>query len=375
MKLSLHAAASVALSFGLLPSSANAQQRLFALHSAGEVSEVLQYDSTSASLVPVAMLPLAPGEIPRGLAFDPSTGDFIALTLSGVTAKLQRLDPATGQVTTICSLTAPLADGLDRRFDGTLVFEEGLDTLVLLDPVTCAVSRIPTASPIGVHTSEGSIAWDSRGLVAALGGDGTSQRLDPLDGSSQPFDAAMFSGTRALEVDVNGRVYFGQHDGALFWSGGQVGQSLPGNGMPIGGLAFTVPADGEGMSISCAGSPNSTGMPATIEALGSAAVAQADLELRCRSLPPQSFGIFVVGPNAGNMPLGSGVLCIAAPQQRYTQAILNADAAGQVRFGIDLSSLPNGNPVLPGSTYVFQYWHRDVPATSNLSPAIEIDFR
>ena len=374
MNITLPATVAVSLILGLLP-AANAQQRLYALDSTGQIAEVLQFSTTTASLSPIATLPLGTGELPRGLAFEPVTGDFFALTLSGANARIVRLDRVSGQLTTVCNINAPLADGLDRRFDGTLVFAESLDTLVLVDPATCAVARVPTDFPIGLHTSEGSVAWGPRGLVVALGGDGTNQRIDPLDGSSSPFGAALFSGTRALEVDTDGTIYYGQYDGSLFWSGVQLGQALPGTGVGMAGLAFSIASDGMGMSIACSGNPNSSGVSATIEALGSAAVVDGDLELRCRNLPPNTFGMFIVGPNAGSMPLGSGVLCIGQPQQRYNQSVQNAGVLGRVQFEIDLMALPNGAPVVPGSTYYFQYWHRDSPGTSNLSPALRMDFR
>ena len=94
----------------------------------------------------------------------------------------------------------------------------------------------------------------------------------------------------------------------------------------------------------------------------------ADLELLCRDLPSSSFGYFLVGPNAGSMPVGQGVLCIGAPQFRYSLFVQDSGAGGSVRFEIDLSALPNGAPVLAGDRYIFQYWHRDNGSTSNLSP-------
>ncbi|MEM9382041.1 MAG: hypothetical protein AAGB93_18945 [Planctomycetota bacterium] len=351
-----------------------AQQRLFALGSDGTLSEVVGFATTAGSLVPLASVPLPPGTLARGLAADPATGDLFVLTLAGTTASVLRVDPGSGQVTPVCSLAAPLADGLDARFDGWLVLQQTLDTLVLLHPTTCMTTLVPTAQPIGIHTSDGSVAFDRRGLVVALGADGTAQRIDPLDGTSSPFGAAVFSGSHSIEVDGN-EVYYGQFDGSLFASGAQLRQVLGGTGVSFAGLAFAEPADGAGMSIACAGQPNSTGGPATVEALGTAVVGEGDLELRCRTLPPNSFGYFLTGPNQGSVPVGSGVLCIAAPQQRYSLLDQNAGSSGTVRFSIDLAALPDGTPVLVGDTYLFQYWHRDSGATSNLSPALRVDFR
>lgn len=360
-----------------LAAPAGAQQRMYALDEAGMVSEVVGFGTTSASLVPLGSIQLTGSEITRGLAYDRSTDTLIALMFEIDTARLRRFDPATGQVTPLCSTTSSIPDGLDARFDGTLVFEEALQRLVLVEPDTCSFTRVAAASFLGVHTSDASVAFDQRGLVAALAADGTSQRIDPIDGASSPFAATLFGGARAIEVDTDGTVYYGLFDGSLFWSrpGGQVGQALPGGSSPLNGLALVDPADGLGMSIACDGQPNSTGRGATIEVLGTSAAAENDLELRCRHLPPGTFGIFVTGRTAGTTPVGSGVLCIGQPQVRYTNAVLSSNAAGEVRFPIDLTSLPNGAAVQAGETHLFQYWHRDVPGTSNLSAALSVDFR
>jgi len=354
---------------------ASAQQRLFTIDTTGQVSEVIGFQGGLGSLVPIASVPLPPLTITRGRAADRTTGDLFILMEGNNTTRIDRLDVATGQVTPLCSLPLPLVDGLDARFDGTLVFQSNLNTLVFLDPSSCRTNLVPTVMPIGVHTSDGSVAFDERGLVAALGADGTNQRIDPLDGSPSAFNAAIFGGTTALEVDTNGDVYYGQYDGALFRSGAQLFQILPSNGVRISGMAFLEPADGGGMSIACAGLPNSTGVPSTIEIVGTAVAAEEDLELLSRDLPPNSFGYFLVGPNSGSMPLGQGLLCIGAPQYRYSLSVQDAGASGAVRFDIDLSALPNGATVVAGDRYIFQYWHRDSGSTSNLSPALDVTFR
>ena len=133
----------------------------------------------------------------------------------------------------------------------------------------------------------------------------------------------------------------------------------------------------------CTASPNSTGGPAQIDALGSAAVELDRLSLSCTGLPVGSVGYFLVSrtPGFAPNPSGSGNLCLSGAIGRYSGQVLTASALGEVARSIDLGAVPlPGGPiaVLPGDTLRFQYWHRDtVPgsgATSNTSDAIAVTF-
>ncbi|MEL6613850.1 MAG: hypothetical protein AAFQ53_17285, partial [Bacteroidota bacterium] len=233
--------------FQSLCPSAHAQQRLYALDVTGQVSEVLNFDSFPASLAPVASVAAGSGEEFRGLAYDHVTDELVVLSLIGATARLQRLDPVTGQVAPFCAFFAPLADGLDVRADGSLVMGRSLDRLVLIDRASCAGDVFDLTMPMALAQTDAGLAVDARGKAAILGADGNAQRADLLDGSTAPFDAALFSGTTALEVDRDGTVYYGQFDGAMFYDGAALGQSLGSGGAAFAGLAFTEPADGQGM--------------------------------------------------------------------------------------------------------------------------------
>ncbi|MEO1696611.1 MAG: hypothetical protein AAFU73_04890 [Planctomycetota bacterium] len=357
-----------------LSSHAHAQQRLFALDVSGQVSEVLNFGSFPASLVPVASVAAGAGEEFRGLAYDRATDELLVLSLIGATARLQRLDPVTGQTAPLCTFSAPLAFGLDARGDGSLVMGRSLDRLVLIDRTSCAGDVVDLAMPMALAQTDGGLAVDARGKAALLGADGNSQRADLLDGSTAPFNAAIFTGTTALEVDRDGTVYYGQFDGAMFYDGAALGQSLGSGGAGFAGLAFTEPADGEGMSVVCAGEPNSVGPGGTLEAFGTAEVAAFDLELVGRQLPPGQAGLFVTGCSAGVLPVGDGLLCIAGPVQRFGSVLL-VRTSGTVRFRLDGLLIPGGVQILAGETHLFQFWHRDQPATSNLSAALEVVFR
>ena len=59
----------------------------------------------------------------------------------------------------------------------------------------------------------------------------------------------------------------------------------------------------------------------------------------------------------------------------------SSGAAGEIEVAIDLTAMPAASPpftaaVVPGETWYFQWWHRDVVAgpTANLSNAIAVSF-
>ena len=133
-----------------------------------------------------------------------------------------------------------------------------------------------------------------------------------------------------------------------------------------------------------AATPNSSGERSGIRALGLASTEANSIELQVASLPVNSYGYFLVSPEAGTLnPGGSqGTLCLSGFQiGRYAGDVLNAGQSGKVRLNIDLTSIP-GSPAVagaPGDVWYFTYWNRDadpvVGATSNFSDGICIELR
>jgi len=127
---------------------------------------------------------------------------------------------------------------------------------------------------------------------------------------------------------------------------------------------------------------NSTGQPATIQATGSAAVADQNLTLIALALPTSQFGYFLVGANQGAIvqPGGSqGTLCLSSPIGRFVTQVQNSGLAGSFSIPVNLNALPTAPPVavLPGDTWNFTAWFRDVNPgpTSNFTDGIEIQFQ
>jgi len=124
-----------------------------------------------------------------------------------------------------------------------------------------------------------------------------------------------------------------------------------------------------------AGSPNSVGPGAVIEAMGSDLVAYNQLTLRATGLPPNTPALFILGSTQVSWPLGSGIRLVGGSLTRLGVPV-TADLAGNVELSVDLASLVAAGLVGPGVSSNFQCWYRDTVAgpTSNLSDAVHVDW-
>lgn len=147
-------------------------------------------------------------------------------------------------------------------------------------------------------------------------------------------------------------------------------------------LAANLETSGIGTNY-CNANANSTGVPGVMGASGSTVVAQNDFTLEADDLPVGQFGIFVVSTAPGNVPVGSGVLCLSGAIGRFTQPsqIFQIDPSGHAELDIDLSMIPRPtgtSATQPGDTWYFQAWHRDSSggmSTSNFTDGYQIDFQ
>ena len=102
-----------------------------------------------------------------------------------------------------------------------------------------------------------------------------------------------------------------------------------------------------------------------------------DLVLTVADAPPNEFGLFYYGAGTTSAPLGDGVRCISQPFYRLLPPA-QMDGFGNASFVLDMEQPPQaGSDILAGSTWYFQFWHRDDPsfgAGSNLSNGMEITF-
>lgn len=115
----------------------------------------------------------------------------------------------------------------------------------------------------------------------------------------------------------------------------------------------------------CTATTNSSGFPALIFATGSKVVANNDLTLYGDLMPSQQFGYFIASQTQGfTQPPGSqGNLCLGGQVKRFSQNVLNTGSFGNFQLTVDLTAIPSHGAVLPGQTWNFQAWFRDVDPT------------
>ena len=133
----------------------------------------------------------------------------------------------------------------------------------------------------------------------------------------------------------------------------------------------------------CFAELNTSGQGAHIFGSGSVVVAANDFVLNCSFLPTDQFGIFSNSPTrifVANPGGSDGNICIAGPVVgRFNRNVLNSGSAGFVSLHVALDNFPqpsNFISVMPGDTYNFQYWTRDIsPGGSNFSDALSVTFQ
>ena len=82
------------------------------------------------------------------------------------------------------------------------------------------------------------------------------------------------------------------------------------------------------------------------------------------------------------VPSSQGAICVLGLVGRYVQPgqITSSGPTGSILFPIDLSAIPTPSSLvqaLPGETWNFQAWYRDVnpTVTSNFTDAVSVTFR
>lgn len=108
----------------------------------------------------------------------------------------------------------------------------------------------------------------------------------------------------------------------------------------------------------CVGLPNSTGVGATMSAVGSTKVSENDFSLNINGLPVGTIGIHYVGNSAGaGAPFGNGINCVTGPVLRFGVAI--SDPIGGTNRQIDFGGYPGNQMSADGTPWYFQFWYRN----------------
>ena len=125
----------------------------------------------------------------------------------------------------------------------------------------------------------------------------------------------------------------------------------------------------------CSTSPNSVGAGALMSWTGTPSITADDFHLVSTGCPPGQFLLIYYGAEQASIPFGNGFRCVGGAGVRLP--VINSDFAGDAAFDPDLTNLPPGGQIDPGSTWNFQYWFRDPVAGGanfDFTDAVQIDF-
>jgi hypothetical protein len=369
----------------LLASPVTAQQQLYACNWAGDLVEVVDYE-TSATLRWVPRDPnLFMWEV-RDIAVRATTGTLFIHTTGFIGADMHEVNPITGELLggTGC-FSANTCFSLDSDLRGHL-YAEG---------PTWTSMRILDTGPLSycldhpgpfTAANDGDLAIDRDGfLLCTRRGTNELVRVDPTTGATTSLGDPGVE-FRGLEIDTNRMLYGITADGRLF----QVDRTtlfltpvltLPtlhaGASGEWSGLAFRFPAGRLESEVLCSALLNSTGAPATLWPQENPAPAPWSIDFHVESMPPHSLVLLLVGRLPGSVVVGAGQLCLGSGVQRvYPAGVSNSN--GRAILHLDLATVPLFGPVQSGDRLYFQAWFRDTTsssqATVNFSDALRIDF-
>jgi hypothetical protein len=133
--------------------------------------------------------------------------------------------------------------------------------------------------------------------------------------------------------------------------------------------------------------PNSTGNSAFITVVGCTDVDSNSFALIASCLPNYKFGCFLVSDGQAFIPHAGwslGNLCLGETIGSFTSNVRHTGVIGEIGMEVNLDSLPfplRGG-VLPGQTWNYQAWFRDVIwpeinplATTNFTDAVSVTFK
>lgn len=221
---------------------------------------------------------------------------------------------------------------------------------------------------------------------------GVNTIAESLSGSNN--EQIIYTNTDTCDMLISVRTEIWTGSGSPCNSYDLVVSGTGGSGNPCGG----------GGSVTYACDPannNSTGTDAKSDVTGSFDSGDAyPIHIEVTDGPPSQFGYFLASATAVDpgINVSQGQLCVGAPQVRYTAATATGegnpdfksvsvfDASGVLQnlsgtsttgSGFDIPNYipgPVSQQVVPGSTWVFQLWYRDVGGVSNFSTAAVVTF-
>jgi len=135
----------------------------------------------------------------------------------------------------------------------------------------------------------------------------------------------------------------------------------------------TIPACTGGTATFCVAAPNSVGSGALIASNGKVSVFANAFELSAAPVP-NTPGIFFYGSTQqAAQPFGDGFRCVGGGQPLFRLPVELA-SGNLLSHELDFTSGSAAGRLLPGTTWHFQAWYRDVGAGYNLSDGLTATF-
>tara|TARA_R110002095_G_scaffold202007_1_gene183221 strand:- start:1101 stop:2408 length:1308 start_codon:yes stop_codon:yes gene_type:complete len=128
----------------------------------------------------------------------------------------------------------------------------------------------------------------------------------------------------------------------------------------------TFVANGEaacGFESYCPAATNTSGMAAVLAPVGLPELAAQTMSFEATNLPANQFGYLIASPTQDFVPFfmgGGGHLCLGAPIAHFRSQIQFSGLTSSMTLPIDFEDLPRGVNFVPGTTWNFQAWFRDV---------------
>jgi len=143
-----------------------------------------------------------------------------------------------------------------------------------------------------------------------------------------------------------------------------------------GGHVFKVVS--KGTDPYCGAALNSAGLATQVNVDSSISVATNDFEVTVSDGIPGGFGLYFYGERRVRFPFGDGFRCVGGFTARLQPPIALDPSGTRVR-AYDLTQPPQPSAaVLPGATWHFQFWYRDLAAGGagfNVSNGVSVTFR
>ena len=123
----------------------------------------------------------------------------------------------------------------------------------------------------------------------------------------------------------------------------------------------------------CSATQNVVGEYAVLDLEGRFHLADEDLRVTVRNLPPQTFGFMIASRSQRRLPVASGYVCLDNPIFRISNQVAQTNSAGSVVYAFDQSLTPPAMDIQNTTFMNFQFWFRD-GANSNFTNAVNVIF-